>query len=172
MGVPSANDRAGRIEELTRRLTEAGASYPDPAWLAQYEVDNDSPVLAEHLLLRSLWNEIILPYRRNAWVTGEHDGPVSRMRACGVSDDDISRLAAVVALDSILLTLQRIDLGYDEFENPYPGWQLMETGAPDGELTGRPIEGLLDNFLIKEPAAAEDIAAGFDKPEIPRKNVG
>ena len=163
MNVPPTNDRASRIEELARCLAEAGAA--DPSFLAEREVDEDAPVLARHLFLQGLWREIILPYRRNPWVAGKPEGPVSRMRERGVSDEDISRLAAVVALDSILLTLQRIDNGYDEFENPYAGWSLMETAEPDGVMTGRPIEGLLENMLFKEPKAAADISAGFDKPE-------
>ena len=150
---------------LARRLAEAGAA--DPGGLAELEVDEDWPVLARHLFLQGLWREIILPYRRNPWVAAKHEGPVSRMRERGVSDEDISRLAAVVALDAILATLQRLDNGYDEFENPYPGWSLMETAEPDGVITGRPIEGLLENMLMKQPEAAEDIFAGFDKPEGP-----
>ena len=89
MDIPSTNDRASRIEELARRLAEAGAA--NPGGLAEREVDEDAPVLARHLFLQGLWREIILPYRRNHWVAGKHEGPVSRMRERGVSEEDICR---------------------------------------------------------------------------------
>ena len=163
MGTPIDDPRAARIAELTQRFEAKGS--PNPAFSAEREVDHNAPILARFLFMRSLWDEIVLPSRYGPQA-GEYEGPVSRMFARGVSQQDLGRFAARVAFDAVSGVLQRLDDGYADFDDPYPGWQLMETAAPEGEPTGRPIEGLIEGFLIVEPSA-EDLFIGFEKPEEP-----
>lgn len=161
MSNPDDATRAARIAELTRRFEAKGAA--NPAFLAAREVDHNAPVLARFLFMRSLWDEVVLPSRYGPQA-GEFDGPVSRMFARGVSQEDLGRFAARVAFDAVSGVLQRLDDGYADFEDPYPGWQLTETAPPDGEPTGRSIDSLLEGFMIVEPSA-EDLLIGFEKPE-------
>ena len=61
----------------------------------------------------------------------------------------------MVAYETAFGVLDLIDTGYDP-DAPFdgPGWSLMEVNA-DGELSGRRVGGLHEDFLSMDPSGRE-----------------
>ncbi|WP_345436331.1 hypothetical protein [Actinoallomurus vinaceus] len=143
-------DRAA-AERLRDRFAEAGELEPENAALS--EILEDFPQLARFLVLRHIWPRLI-----DAWaVSGalERLPAGARLLETGTDRDDLVKVARSVAYDTAFGLLYMICFGRDdEAAEGSPGWAVMES-TPEGELTGRQLDGLHEDLLSLDPSGRE-----------------
>ncbi len=161
--------RAGR---MIAAMTELGA--PEPVQWVRSEITDNFPQVANFVLLRGIWPCIIDEYRKHTgWIDGSIHGAKTRpqdafsdaglalkkMREAGVSREEIASVARMVAYETAELLLYYLDNRRDvtlpqQLGETLPGWVLMEC-TPDGETTGRTIDGVHNMLLSLDPSGRE-----------------
>ncbi|WP_229815854.1 hypothetical protein [Streptomyces lucensis] len=146
-------DAGGRAaaESLRARFEALGAV--DGGDWAKSEICEDLPHLARFMLLRSLWRGPI----------GSWSGPdafdqlpaAQRLLAAGANEEDLVRLAQVIAFEAVCATLDELDSGSDvNVSGIDVGWLVMES-AEDGSPTGRALSGLHEDLLSMDPSGRD-----------------
>ena len=139
------------MDELTRRMTELGAS--DPAGWAHSEITQGIPQQARFLFLRSMWPDLIDPYRDEEAI--RRIPAVARLLDAGASLIDVVTALRAVAYETACGVVERIDEGRDvDAPDDSPGWALVETDE-SSNLTGREIGGLHESLLSLDPSGNE-----------------
>ena len=153
---------------MISRMKELGAEDAE-GWVRS-EIEEGIPQIARSLFLRRVWREM------NGWganigsmdelihAEGERSPEgyfakaskaIERMRAAGVSLEDVSCIAKMAAYEAMFSLIQVIDDGGDpDAGDDLPGWALIEIG-PDGEDTGRNVDALHESILEVLPAEDE-----------------
>lgn len=137
-------------ELLRDRHRAVGNREPDD-WVRS-EVSESIPQVARYLVLRTLWSEV------NGWEQAgavENIPAAKRLIDAGARREDVVLLARAVAYDAVFATIDTIDEGHDPgAPDDFPGWVLMET-THDGQLSGRDVGGLHEDFLSLDPSGHE-----------------
>jgi hypothetical protein len=149
--------------KLVERLRALGCD--DPELWTRSEMSENIAQFTRLLFLRTVWEEDI-----DYWMNDPDDrvaarirdksaigifaksaSAVSRMKAAGVTSEDICTFARYVAYATAFNVINRVDEenGHDASTDA-PGWRLMETDSK-GELTGRNVGGLHENLLSLNP---------------------
>jgi hypothetical protein len=132
------------LDALVERMRAAGANEPE-SW-ARSEIKEDIAQAARYGFLRVVWRDLER-WRDPAFTSDAVAGiELSESQRQQV----IARLAAVAfrsALDVIHVIDNQGD--YDGVEG-MPGWKLVEID-PDGEPTGRDVDGLHESLLDVDP---------------------
>lgn len=162
------SDTRAKAERMISRMKELGAEDAE-GWVRS-EIEGGIPQMARYIFLRRVWSEI------NGWeadlgsmyervhAEGERNpegyfakasGAMERMRAAGVSLEDVSCITKMAAYEAMFGLIQVIDDGGDpDAGDDLPGWALIEIG-PDGEDTGRNVDALHESILEVLPAEEE-----------------
>jgi hypothetical protein len=140
------------IAELTARMRELGANDPE-SW-ASSQIKENIAQQARYLLLRQLWARGIDGWRDHAALRRV---PVTaRLLDNNADPYDLSQALRLAAYEAVFALLSVLDEGHDpEAPDDAPGWQLMETDATSGELTGRDVGGLHESILSLDPSGRE-----------------
>ena len=139
------------MDDLTRRMTELGA--PDPAGWARSEIGEGIPQQARFLFLRSIWPDLIDPYKEEEAI--RRIPAVARLLDAGASLPDVVIGLRAVAYETAFGVVERIDEGRDlDAPDDSPGWALVETDE-QSTLTGREVGGLHESLLSLDPSGNE-----------------
>jgi hypothetical protein len=107
---------------------------------------------ARFLILRWLWRDAVDGWRQRSAI--ETVPAAKRLLNNGANLDDLSRAMRAAAYEAAFAVLDIIDEGYDpEVGEGFPMWSLRE--CRDDHLTGRPVDGLHEDFLIMDPSGAD-----------------
>jgi len=157
-----------RVEQQIAELRQLGDHEPEQT--VRSEVSENFPQRAKFLFLRKLWSDAIEPWRLHVtnWVkqhmNSEKEDPggyfadagaaIHRMKAAGISDEDLASLARMVAYETAFSIAYALDYGCDDKAKHMPGWCLYETD-PSGNSTGRDMSALHESILSADPSGLE-----------------
>ncbi|MFF2779515.1 hypothetical protein ACFVU3_32035 [Streptomyces sp. NPDC058052] len=144
-------EKRAAAEWLRTRFEAVGAA--DALELVRSEIDENQPHLARFVLLRSLWLGAI-----DGWADPgalEQVAAARRLLDAGADRDDLALLARAVAYEAVFATVDELDCGADvNVSGVHVGWTGMETGE-DGRPTGRPLSGLHEDLLTRDPSGRD-----------------
>jgi len=162
------NSKRRKALELLGKFHALGADDPE-GWVRS-EISEGIAQFARYLMLRAIWPDQIDIRARvpEEWIdratsaADKTDGyfadagrALSRALAAGVSREDLGAIARMVAYETAFGVLDRIDEGHEPAAgDDAPGWVLMETD-PEGNLTGRTVDGLHEDVLSMDPTGRE-----------------
>lgn len=168
-------------DELTRVYAALGVD-PDAAEEAvDAELDEGDPHLAMAAVCLSVWRYADAWRDDLSWIdratqgvrhmAGASASVLERAMDAGLTREDLGEVARAVAIDHSFLVLSLLDeqqaFTLQEASGvELPGW-VVEEVDPNGERTGRLMDGLAENFFSWDPsgdaaAAATDTAADPD----------
>lgn len=170
MPVVIPEGKEEEFRQLAEKFRAAGATDPE-LWAAS-EMGQGIPQLARFCFLRALWPDMIDKWRENVeWIDrsireAERDShdffadagvALARLLAIGASREELASVARMVAYDTAFGVVDRIDESMDwdhGVDDGYPTWELREIG-PDGQPTGRTMDGLHEDLLSMDPSGRE-----------------
>ncbi len=161
-----SQDEQAAANALVSKLRALGANEPE-LWVRS-EMSEDIPQFARFLVLRHIWPALIDSWGRepDRWIGqaiemaernpkghfADAGLALKRMRACGVSAEDIASVARMASYETAFGVLDLIDT--PDAPSDAPAWRLMEADR-DGKLTGRHVAGLHEDILTMDPSGRE-----------------